>query len=179
MVSLNTLFPGVCDANHAASNASARVAYRLAAIVHLRVHNHAAADDWILHARNRNVAHGDLVVRFALVVGGKIAKVAAVTHLLLRETMLVAFGVVMPACAHAVGRGAITELMNVEGVLLARVQAFDVGDDFHRVAFLRETHGAVTFVAGSRVQYGDDLLHGSPGFAVGLVAMLRRTQRTG
>src|SRR5207302_9874670 len=116
MVSLNTLFPGVCDANHAASNASARVAYRLAAIVHLRVQNHAAADDWILHARNRNVVHGDLVVRFPVGVGSQVAKVASVTHLLLREAVLVAFGVVMPACAHAVGRCAITELMNVEGV---------------------------------------------------------------
>ena len=69
--------------------------------------------------------------------------------------------------------------MNVEGVFLARIQAFDVGDDFHRVAFLRETHGAVTFAAGGRVQYGDSLLHGSPGFAVRFVAMLRRTQRAG
>ena len=116
---------------------------------------------------------------FALVVGGKIAKVAGVTHLLLRETMLVAFGVVMPACAHAVRRCAIAELMNVEGVFLARVQAFDVGDDFHRVAFLRETNGAVTFVSGRRVQYRHCLLHGGPGFAVRLAVVFRRPQRTG
>ena len=118
-------------------------------------------------------------MRFPVVVGGQVAEVAGVTHLLLRQAVLMSFRIVMPACAHAVGRRAIAELMNVEGVFLARIQAFDVGDDFHRVAFLRETHGAVTFAAGGRVQYGDGLLHGSPGFAVRFVAMLRRTQRTG
>src|SRR5439155_26688409 len=98
MVSLNTLFPGVCDAYHAASNASARVAYRLAAIVHFRVHNHATADDWIPHARNRNVVHGDLVVRLAFVVGGQVAKAAGVTHLLLWQAVLMFLLIVIPAC---------------------------------------------------------------------------------
>ena len=69
--------------------------------------------------------------------------------------------------------------MNVEGVFLARIQTFEVGDNLHRVAFLREAHRAMAFVARGRVQHRDGLFNSGPGFAVGFVAVFGGAQRTG
>ena len=67
--------------------------------------------------------------------------------------------------------------MNVERVLLAGSQPFDVGHDFHRVAVLGEAHGAVTFVACGRVQHRDGLFDRRPGFAVLVLGGAQRVDR--
>src|SRR5881394_3999567 len=91
-----------------------------------------------------------------------------------RQPVLMVFRIVVASSARTVRRSAITELMNVEGVFLTGSQPFDVRHDLHRVAFLSEAHGAVTIVAGSRVQHGDGLFDGRPAFAV---IVFRRAQR--
>src|SRR6266516_2121818 len=66
--------------------------------------------------------------------------------------MLMAFGVVMAAGAHGIGRRAITIWMDVEGVLLAGIEALEVGHDFHRGSLLGETHGPLALVARGGMQ---------------------------
>ena len=163
---LYELLPGIGDADHAARDASAGIAHRLTAVIDLRVDNHAPADDWILQAGNRYVLHRDFVVRLAVVVRLEVSQIARVPVFRLRQTVLMVFRIVVAAGAHAVGRAAIAELMNVERVLLSRSQPFNVGHNFHRVAVLGEAHGAVAFVARGRVQHRDGLFDRCPGFAV-------------
>ena len=115
-------------------------------------------------------------MRLALVVSGEVAQIARMPRLLVGQTVLMTFGIVVAARAHAVGRSAVAKLMDVEGVFLPRIQPFNVGDDFHRIAFLREADGAVTFAARGGVQHRDGLFHGHPGFGV---LVLSRAQRTG
>src|SRR5207245_2434286 len=107
----------------------------------------APANDRVLYSGHRYVLHGDFVVRLAVVVRLEISQIARMPVLCFRQTVLVVFRVVVAAGAHAVRRAAIAELMNVKRVLLSGSQSFEVGHDFHRLAVLREAHGAVTFIA--------------------------------
>jgi hypothetical protein len=87
----------------------------------------------------------------ALVVRLDISEVARVSILAVWQTMLVAFRVKVASRAHAVWGGAISILMDVEGVLLAGRQSFDVCDHLHRFAFLSEAHYALAVLPGCRV----------------------------
>jgi hypothetical protein len=124
------------------------------------VHYHSAADDRVFRSHDREVGHCYLVVGLALVVGLDIAEIACVPVLAVRQTMLVAFRVVVAARAHPVRGCAIAELMNVECMLLAGRQAFEVGDHFYGFSVLSEAHNAVALVPGRSVQNGDPLRDG-------------------
>jgi hypothetical protein len=63
----------------------------------------------------------DLVVGLALVVGLDISQVTSVPVFVVRQTVLVTFGVIVTSGAHAVRRRAIAILMDVESVLLPGV----------------------------------------------------------
>ena len=90
----------------------------------------------------------------ALVVRLDISQVARVPILTVGQTMLVALRVIMASGAHAVRGRAIAVLMDVEGVLLAGRESFEVGDHLHRFAFLSEAHYALAVLPVCRVQNG-------------------------
>ena len=138
----------------AARNSATSVADRLAPIVHFCVNDYAATNNRILGPHYRNVADRDFVVSLALVVRLDVSEVTGVPVFIIRQTMLMAFWVVVASGAHGVRRGAIAILVNVEGVLLARRESFDVGNNFHRFSILGETHNAVALLPGCRVQDG-------------------------
>src|SRR5579872_902525 len=56
----------------------------------------------------------------------------------------------MASRAHAVRGRAIAILMNVERVLLAGRESFNVGDHLHRLPLLSEAHYSVALLPGSR-----------------------------
>ena len=72
--------------------------------------------------------------------------------------MLVAFRVIVASGAHAIGSRAVAVLMDMEGMFLPRIQAFEIRDHFDRLAFLREANHPMALLAGSRVQHGHSLL---------------------
>ena len=88
---------------------------------------------------------------FALIVGLHISQVARMSIFAVRQTMLVAFRVIVASRAHAVRGRAISILMDVEGVLLAGRESFNVGDHFHRFSILSETHYALAVLPSCRV----------------------------
>ena len=88
----------------------------------------------------------------ALAVCLDVSQVTCMALLGVGQTVLVTFGVVMTASAHAIGGCAIPILMNVESVLLPWRQSFKVGDHFHRSTVLGKVNDAMTVLAGCRVQ---------------------------
>ena len=100
---------------------------------------------------------------FALAVCLDVAKVTGMTLFGVGQTVLVAFGVIMPASAHCVGRCAISVLMNVESVLLVWCQSFKVGYHFHGVAVLGKVNDAMTVLTRCRVQHRHGLRNGAVG----------------
>lgn len=151
---------GISDADDATGNARAGIADRLAAIVHFCMHNDAASENGIFRCRDRNVTDGDFAMDFAVVISLEVSQIARVAIFRSRQSVLVACGVVMTAGAHSIRGGAISELMDMEGVLLAGVESFDIGHDFDGVTIGCEAHDSVTLVACGRVQHGDGLFDG-------------------
>ena len=63
--------------------------------------------------------------------------------------------------------------MDMEGVFLARIQSFDIGNDLHRIAFLAEAHNTMTLLPRGWVQHGDGF-----GWSFGRVQPHRKRKRT-
>ena len=98
---------------------------------------------------------------FTFAVCLDVAKVAGVTLFGVGQTVLVTFGVIMPASAHAIGGCAISVLMNVESVLLVWCQSFKVGYHFHGVTVLGKVNDAMTVLTRCRVQHHHGLRNGA------------------
>src|SRR5260221_7726747 len=140
--------------NDAAGDARRGVAGGLRlVVVGARVDDQAAADD-----ARRAGCHGHDVergvdARVAAGIGLERRHVAGVAlrcrimRVRLAERVEVAFG------AHAIARAAIAGLVDVEAVLLSRVQAADVGDHVNLVAGLRERGGTARRVSLGRLQF--------------------------
>ena len=111
-------FPWIGYTDYATSNPGSGVANGLTPIIWFRVDDYGTSDDRVLLALDGNVSHGDFIMGFALAVCLDVAQVAGMTLLGVGQTVLVTFGVIMPASAHSVGRCAISVLMNVESMLL-------------------------------------------------------------
>ena len=62
------------------------------------------------------------------------------------QTVRIPLWIVVASCAHPIHRAAIPVLMDVDGVLLPRIQTLDVRDDFYLVSILGKFHLAMTFV---------------------------------
>src|SRR5262249_31927840 len=75
------------------------------------------------------------------------AKITRVAHVLFRQGVLVVLRIVMPARAARVRREAVPVLMNMNGVLLVRREAFKAADHLDGIPFLHETHLAAALVA--------------------------------
>jgi len=105
----------------------------------------------VLRPHYRNIGDSDLVMSLALLVCLHISQVACMSIFTIRQTMLVAFRVIMAPCAHAVRGRAIAILMDVESMLWAGRESLDVGDYFHRVAILGEAHHTTALLTGCRV----------------------------
>ena len=86
-----------------------------------------------------------------LVVRLDIPEVARVSILTVWQPVLVAFRVIVASGAHAVRGRAIAILMDVEGVLLAGCESFNVGEHLHRFSILSEAHYAVALLPCCRV----------------------------
>jgi hypothetical protein len=114
------LFAGVGDADDAAGNSATGVADGLASVVDFRVNDDGTADEWVLWPGNGDIFHGQFVMGFAVCIGLEVAEVASVAVLSGWEAVLMAFRVVMAAGAGGIGRGAVAELVDVEGMLLVK-----------------------------------------------------------
>ena len=73
-----------------------------------------------------------------------------VPPIVVRQTVLVPFGIVMTSGAHAVRRRAIAVLVDVERVLLAWCQALDIGNHLDGILLLCEAHDAVAVLDAQR-----------------------------
>jgi hypothetical protein len=156
-------FPWIGYTDYATGDPGSSVADRLTPIIWFRVDDYCTSEDRVLLSLNGNVAHGDFIMGFAFAVCLDVAKVAGMTLLGVGQTVLVAFGVIMPASAHCVGRCAISVLMNVESVLLVWCQSFKVGYHFHGVAVLGKVNDAMTVLTRCRVQHHHGLRNGAVG----------------
>jgi hypothetical protein len=123
--------------------------------------DYGTSEDRVLLSLDGNVAYGDFIMGFALAVCLDIAQVTGMTLLGVGQTVLVTFGVIMAASAHAIGGCAISVLMNVESVLLVWCQSFKVGYHFHGVAFLGKVNDAMTVLTRCRVQHHHGLRNGA------------------
>ncbi len=167
-------FTRIRDADDSAGNSRAGIADRLATIINLGVNNHASPDDRILRSGNGNILHRDFILRFALAISLDIPQVARMAQLGRGETMLMAFRIVMASGAHAIGRRAVAELMNVERMFLTRSESFKGGHDLYRLSVLRESNFPVAFVASSRMQDRDRLLDRGPGIGMRWIGGIER-----
>jgi len=122
------------------------------------VHDYRPSENRIFDASDGNIVHGEFVMGLALVIGLNVPKIASVAHILLWQPVLMAFGIIMSTGAHAVRRGTIAKLMDVHGVLLARRESLEVGNDLHGTAFFSKAHGPLTFIPLAWVQNGHGLL---------------------
>ena len=156
-------FAWIGYADYATSNPGSGVANGLTPIIWFRVDDDGASEDRVLLSLDGNVAHGDFIMGFALAVCLNVAQVTRMTVLGIGQTVLVTFGVIMPASAHSVGRCAISVLMNVESVLLVWCQSFKVGYHFHGVAVLGKVDDAMTVLTRCRVQHHHGLRNGAVG----------------
>ena len=116
-------FPWIGYTDYATSNPGSGVANGLTPIIWFGVDDYCTSEDRVLLSLNGNVAYGDFIMGFALTVCLNVAQVTGMTVLGVGQTVLVTFGVIMPADAHSVGRCAISVLMNVESMLLVRWQS--------------------------------------------------------
>ena len=96
-------FPWIGYTDYATSDPGASVSNRLTPIIWFCVDDYRTSKDRVLLSLDGNVAHGDFIMRFALAVCLDVAKITGMTFLGIGQTMLVAFGVIMPASAHAIG----------------------------------------------------------------------------
>ena len=147
--------------DYATCNPGSSVANRLTPIIWFRVDNYCTSEDRVLLSLDGNVAHGDFIMGFAFAVCLDVAQVACMTVLGVGKTVLVTFGVIMPASAHSVGRGAISVLMNVESMLLVWCQSFKVCCHFKGVAVLGKVNDAMTVLTRCRVQHRHGLRSGA------------------
>jgi hypothetical protein len=154
-------FPWIGYTDYAASNPGSGIANRLTSIIWFRVDDNSTSKDRVLLSLDGNVAYGDLVMGFAFAICLDVAKVTGMTLLGVGQTVLVAFRVIMTASAHAIGRRAISILMNVESVLLVWCQSLKVGNHFHGIAVLGKVNDAVTVLTSCRVQHGHGLRTGA------------------
>ena len=154
-------FPWIGYADYATSNPGSSVANRLTPIIWFRVDDYRTSEDWVLLSLDGNVVHDDLIMGFALAVCLDVAQVTGMTHLGVGQTVLVTFGVIMAASAHAIGGCAISVLMDVESVLLVGCQSFEVGYHFHGVAVLGKVNDAMTVLTRGRVQHRYGLRNGA------------------
>ena len=91
-------------------------------------------------------------MRLALVVRLDISEIPGVPVFTIWQPVLVAFRIIVAARAHAVRRRAIAILMDVESVLLAGNESFNIGDHLHRIALLGEAHHAMALLTSCGVQ---------------------------
>ena len=153
--------------DYATCNPGSSVANRLTPIIWFRVDNYCTSEDRVLLSLDGNVAHGDFIMGFAFAVCLDVAQVACMTVLGVGKTVLVTFGVIMSASAHAIAGCAISVLMNVESVLLVWCQSFKVGYHFHGVAVLGKVNDASTVLTRCRVQHHHGLRNRAVGAAHG------------
>lgn len=146
--------------DYATSNPGSSVTNRLTPIIWFRMDDYGTSEDRVLLSLYGNVAHGDFIMGFALAACLDVAQVTGMTLLGVGQTVLVTFGVIMAASAHAIGGCAISVLMNVESVLLFWRQSFKVGHHFHRVAVLGKVNDAMTALTRCRVQHYHGLSDG-------------------
>src|ERR1039457_2210193 len=137
-------FPWIGHTDYATSNPGSSISNWLTPIIWFRVDDYCTSEDRVLLSLDGDVAHGDFIMSFAFAVCLDVAEVASMTLLGVGQTVLVTFGVIMPASAHSIGRCAISVLMNVESVLLVWCQSFQVGYHFHGVAVLGEVNDTMT-----------------------------------
>ena len=84
------------------------------------MNDHAASDDRVVQAGHRDVLRNDGVAGRAVRIGLEVAEVSSMTLILLRQAVVVTFGVVMTAGALAVVETRITVLVNMDRMLAVR-----------------------------------------------------------
>lgn len=136
------------DADHALSDARARVSSRLRGeVILLGVDDDAATDDGRLATAEREILHHQFVVGISGRIGTEVAEITRMTVFGFRTSVHVTIRVVVTSrCRTVLGAG-IAEFVDVDGVLRIRGQTGDVGDNAHAGWYGGESNDSLGDVA--------------------------------
>ncbi len=142
------------DADNAAGDATASVTHRLRfQVVRFCMHDDGVANDRFL-ATHRHHLIGQLEMRLPGSVGHQITHVAFVARRDVVTGVRIICGIEMATGGFAIGRGTITEFMDMESMFAGRKTAY-IRDDFYFIARLREGDRAFHLVALNRMENSD------------------------
>ena len=151
------LLAWVGDANDTAGDPAASVSNWLASVIRFRVNNNRPADDRIFLTEDGAVIYRNLVVGLPIVVRLDVSQIPRMSVCCVWQTVLMAFGIIVASGTHSIRRRTIAVLVDMKGVLLARRETLDIGNDLHRITLLGKTHNTMAVLARRGMQDSDGL----------------------